>query len=42
MGQFQEDFRTWRAKSEQEKTWKLFQAHFIKAQADLQERQKTS
>ena len=39
---FQEDCRTWRAKLEQEKTCTLFQAHFIEAQADLKERQKTS
>ena len=41
-GQFQEYCRTWRSKSEQEKTWTSFQAHFIKAQADLREWQQTS
>ena len=42
MGQFQEDCRTWRAKSDPGKTWTTFQAHFIEAQADLHERQQTS
>ena len=37
-GKFQEDFRTWRAKSEQNKTWTTFQAHFIEAQSNLRER----
>ena len=41
-GKFQEDCRTWRSKSEQEKTWASFQAHFIEAQADLRELQQTS
>ena len=41
MGQYQEDCRTWHSKSEQEKIWTLFQVHFIEAQANLQERQKT-
>ena len=40
-GKFQEDCRIWQSKSEQEKTWTKFQAHFIEAQADLQELQKT-
>ena len=42
MGKFQEDCQIWRAKSEPEKTWTTFQAHFIEAQADLHERQQTS
>ena len=31
-GTFQEDCRTWRAKSEHDKTWIYFQAHFVKLQ----------
>ena len=38
-GQFQEYCRTWCSKSELENTCTQFQAHFIKAQADLRERQ---
>ena len=41
-GKFQEDCRTWQAKLEPENTWTKFQAHFIKAQDDLQEQQKNS
>ena len=40
-GKFHEDCQTWQAKLEQEKTWTKFQAHFIEAQADLRELQKT-
>ena len=40
-GKFQENCRTWRAKSEPENTWTTFQAHFIEAQANLRERQQT-
>ena len=42
MGQLQEDCRTWRSKSEQEKIWTSFRSHFIEARADLREQQKTS
>ena len=41
-GKFQEDYLTWQSKLEQKKTFTTFQAHFIKAQANLQERQKIS
>ena len=40
-GRFQEECRTRQAKLEPEKTWTTFQAHFIEAQVDLQERQQT-
>ena len=40
-GQLQEYCRTCWSKLEQENTWTTFQAHFIEAQADLWERQKT-
>ena len=39
-GQYPEDCRTWR--NQDDKSWTTFQAHFIEAQADLRERQKTS
>ena len=42
MVHFQEDYWTWRAKSEPEKTWTTFQAHSIDAQSDLREHQHTS
>ena len=38
-GKFQEDFWTWRAKSEPENIWTTFQAHFVEAQDDLRKRQ---
>ena len=41
-GKFQEYYQTLCAKLEQENTWTLFQVHFIKAHADLRERQQTS
>ena len=34
---FQEDFQTWEAKSDPEKTCTKFQAQFIKVQADIRE-----
>ena len=39
---FQEDFQTWEAKSDPEKTCTKFQAQFIKVQADIREWQQTS
>ena len=39
-GQYPEDCRAWR--NQDEKSWTTFQAHFIEAQAELRERQKTS
>ena len=38
-GQFQEEFRSWCANLDPEKTWTQFQEHFIEAQADLHEQQ---
>ena len=39
-GQYPEDCWVWR--SREDKYWTVFQAHFIEAQVDLQERQQTA
>ena len=42
MYQFQKYWQTWQAKSDHDKNWIEFQAHLIRAQADLRKLQQTS